>query len=114
MSVKDVKRYYDVITEQYFEMVNDLKDFEEAVSNNIIEPERLEEIKKNIEPIKVNYQRISYIMYLLNIPTKKSKYKKYERQNKKLLKMIGEENTQEAIDKDNKSTLDKIRDDIDR
>ena len=41
MSVKDVKRYYDVITEQYFEMVDDLKDFEEAVSNNIIEPERL-------------------------------------------------------------------------
>ena len=53
-------------------------------------------------------------MYLLNIPTKKSKYKKYERQNKKLLKMIGEENTQEAIEKENKSTLDKIKDDIDR
>ena len=42
------------------------------------------------------------------------KYKKYERQNKKLLKMIGEENTQEAVEKENKSTLDKIKDDIDR
>ena len=46
MSVKDVKRYYDIITKQYFEMVDDLKDFEEAVSNKSFEQNRLEELRK--------------------------------------------------------------------
>lgn len=114
MSVKDIKNYYDSVANQYLEMVNDLKDFEEAVSNNIIEPERLEQIKKNIEPIKANYQRLSYIMYLLNLPVKKNKHKKYEQQNKKFLKMIGKENTQEAVKQENENTLNMIKDEIDK
>lgn len=114
MSVKDIKNYYDSVANQYLEMVNDLKDFEEAVSNNIIEPERLEQIKKNIEPIKTNYQRLSYIMYLLNLPVKKSKHKKYENQNKKFLKMISKENTQEAVKQENEKTLNIIKNEINK
>lgn len=114
MSVKDVIKYYDAVADQYLEMVNDLKDFEEAVSNNIVEPERLEQIKKNIEPIKANYQRLSYIMYLLNLPVKKNKHKKYEQQNKKFLKMIGKENTQEAVKQENEKTLNMIKNEIDK
>lgn len=114
MSVKDVKKYYEAVSSQYLEMVNDIKDFEEAVTKEIIEPERLEQIKQNIEPIKVNYQRLSYIMFLLNLPTKKSKKKKYERQNQKLLKMIGKENMQEAVVEENRETLNKLEDSINK
>ena len=38
-----------------------------------------------IEPLKNNYMTLSYVKYLLDIPTKRSKKEKYKRQNKKVL-----------------------------
>jgi len=50
---------------------------EEEASKGLLDPDKLIQMKSYIEPIKINYQRISYIMYLLNKPVKKSKEKKY-------------------------------------
>ena len=77
MSKKHVEEYFKVIADQYLEMIDLLKELEQQYETNIIEPERLDKIKESIIPLKTNYQRISYIMYLLNMPNKKEKQKKY-------------------------------------
>ena len=86
MSIKHVNKYYNQICEQYKEMINDIKDVEREAEQGLVEPERVDRLKTQIEPIKQNYMTLSYIMYLLNEPQKKRKQVRYAKQNNKLLK----------------------------
>lgn len=97
MSVKAVKEYYDKICDQYFEMVQDIRDFEQEAAQGLIEPERVDRLKAQIEPIKNNYERWAYMMFLLNQPERKEKHKKYEQQNRRLLASLNKENSLEAV-----------------
>lgn len=101
MSKKHVEDYFNQICDDYHEMVETLKDMEEECNNGLVAPERVEQLKKVLEPIKINYMRISYIMYLLHMPTRKQKQKRYEKQNSPFkfrscdtLKSVREENKQ--------------------
>ena len=101
MSKKDVDRYYNVITEQYNEMVKDIQDFEEEVKNGLVEPERVERLKEQIEPIKQNWERWTYMMFLLNQPQRKSKKQKYSTINAKVLSKLSETNSVELTINEN-------------
>lgn len=105
MSVKDVKDYYDKIANDYHELVLTLKELEEEYNNNLVSPEALENLKKQIEPIKTNFRTISYIIYLLNKPVKKEKQGRYQKQNKKLLE---NSRTLEEVRKENKTIINNI------
>ena len=109
MSVKHIKAYYEEICDQYHEMVENLRDFEKECEQNIVSPERIEQLKQMIVPLKTNYERISYIIFLLNQPDKKDKQKKYQKQNAKLLKAIDKMNTLEGVKAENKDVLKKMR-----
>lgn len=110
MSVKAVRDYYNQICDQYFEMVQDIRDFEQEAAKGLIEPERVERLKAQIEPIKNNYERWAYMMFLLNQPQKKSKQKKYEQQNKKLLNSLNKNNSLEAVLIENEDAIKHIGD----
>lgn len=101
MSVKAVKRYYDQICDQYVEMLQDIRDFEQEAARGLIEPERVERLKEQIEPIKQNYERWAYMMFLLNEPQRHSKRAKYRKQNKKFLDSLSPENSIEATIQEN-------------
>ena len=51
MAVRHVKEYYNKVCDQYHDMLNEIRDFEEEAKKGLIEPERLDEIKKNIQPL---------------------------------------------------------------
>ena len=85
MAKKDVDNYFKQICNDYHELIETLHEMEEEVSKGLLNPDQLEQLKMTIEPMKINWQRISYIMFLLNKPAKKSKYKRYLNQNKKLI-----------------------------
>lgn len=101
MSVKAVKEYYDQICDQYCEMLQDIKDFEQEAAEGLIEPERVERLKEQIAPIKQNYERWSYMMFLLNQPQRKSKHKRYEHQNRRLLASLDKKNSIESTIQEN-------------
>ena len=103
MSKKDVEKYYDTITEQYHEMVQDIKDFEKEASEGLIEPERVERLKEQIAPIKQNWERWTYMMFLLNQPERKSKHKGYQERNKKLLNSLSSDNSLKAVLEENEN-----------
>ena len=64
MSKKAVENYYNEITAQYKEMLNDIKDIEKDVMEGITSPELLDTLRSNIAPIKQNWERWSYMMFL--------------------------------------------------
>lgn len=101
MSLKHVNKYYKQICEQYEEMINDIKDVEKEAERGLIEPERIERLKEQVAPIKHNYERWTYMMFLLHQPNRKEKIKKYQRQNAKLISQLSKENSLEAVIEEN-------------
>lgn len=109
MSVKDVKIYYDQITAQYKEMVQDLTDLAQEAQEGLVEPERVDRLQQIVAPLKENYERWSYMMFLLHQPTRKEKKKKFEQQNKKLLRSLSAENSIRAVIEENNITLQELK-----
>lgn len=108
MSVKHINKYYSQICDQYAEMVQDIQDLEKEAAEGLIEPERIDRLKDQIAPIKQNYERWAYMMFLLRQPNRKDKIKKYEQQNKKLLNTLSQSNSIPAIIAENQTALNHI------
>ena len=108
MSVKHIRDYYNQICNQREELIQELKDFEVEAQNGMIEPERLDKIRESIQPLMDNYERISFIMYLLNRPNKKEKNKKYDKQCSKSLKKLSKANSTDASIEENKNVLNNV------
>lgn len=107
MSRKDVENYYNQIFQDYHEMIEALKDMEKECSEGLVSPDRVEQLKQMLEPIKLNYGRISYIMFLLNKPNKKDKQKWYFKQNKN--KPFPHEHTLTGVRQENKNAIEKSK-----
>ena len=80
MSVKHVKAYYEEVCNQYHEYLEELRDFEQLCMQGLVPPEQIDNAKKLIEPLKDNWMKLNYIIWLLNQPNKKDKIAKYKKQ----------------------------------
>lgn len=78
MALRDVKDYYFKMLNQYLEMKADLADFEQALKDGFITEEQMQGAFDEVNKVQQNYERLSYIMYLFNLPKRKSKQKKYK------------------------------------
>ena len=113
MAIKDVKQYYYAMQAQYLEMKADLADFEQALADGHITEDQLEAVKEDIFKLESNYDRLTYIMYLLEIPNRSSKQAKHAQTNKALLNFFDLQGaTQAIIEEENKSTLDHLRQEL--
>ena len=81
MSIKDVKRYYAQIEQQYFEMNQTAKELNEECAKGNIPQSMVDQAQAMCLPLKQNYERLSYIIYLLNKPNRHPKNNWYEKQN---------------------------------
>jgi uncharacterized protein YdcH (DUF465 family) len=108
MSVKHVNAYFKQICDQYQEMINDIKDVEKEAEQGLVEPERIERLKEQVAAIKQNYERWSYMMFLLHQPNRKEKVKKYQRQNAKLIANLSKNNSLEGVIAENTEALTKV------
>ena len=63
---------------QYFEMLKMVEDYNLAFKEGYFTEEQLNTALKQIEILKVNYERLSNIMYLFNKPRRDSKRKKFD------------------------------------
>lgn len=79
MAKKDVEEYYSKVCSDYYEMLQTLTDMEDAFNQNMVSEEQLNQVKEMIKPVKDNYMTLSWVIYLLNKPTRKSKYDAYDR-----------------------------------
>jgi hypothetical protein len=96
-------------------MKADLADFEAAFADGFITEDQLEEVKADVARIENNYDRLTYIMYLLEIPKRESKRVAHEKANKKLLDFFESANaTEDQVKLENKSTLSHLRQELKR
>lgn len=73
MAVKDFVNYYNEEEAQYKEMLEDAKDLEESYRAGHLSEESYEQAIKYIEAIRINHERLSYVMFLL---TKRKQYRR--------------------------------------
>ena len=113
MAVKDVKEYYFKLIAQKAELEADLADFEEALKNGFITEEQMQAAKDELIPYQINLDRLTYIMYLLELPNRKAKKAKFANQNKKILNELEKRNADEqSVISENKSALDAFRKEV--
>ena len=100
MARKDVLAYYLQQQDVYLRMVATAKKVDDDLRSGLITREERDRLSEALAPsigqIRDNYERLSYIMLLLNEPKRKSGKKAYMRQNKGLygrLVAVGKENS---------------------
>lgn len=108
MAVSDIKKYYEQVENDYVTMMHELKDLEKEYNEGLITPEQYDNMKKMIDPLLSNYKTLSYVMFLLNMPVKRSKdrLKRYQGQNKKLL---NHSKSKEQVLNENQIVLKELR-----
>jgi hypothetical protein len=110
MAVRDVKEYYFKMLAQYLEMKNDLADFEDALKNGFITEDQMQAAIEEVSDLQLNYDRLTYIMYLLELPNRKSKHARHNKANKRVLEALKDRKADlESVDLENKSALDAFR-----
>lgn len=113
MAVKDVKEYYYKMLAQYLEMKNDLADFEEALKNGFITEDQMQTALEEVNALQLNYDRLTYIMYLLELPNRRSKHARHNKANKKILDALKDRKADiESVSLENKSALDNFRQEL--
>lgn len=113
MAAKDVKEYYFKLIAQKAELEADLADFEEALKNGFITEEQMQAAKDELIPYQINLDRLTYIVYLLELPNRKTKKAKFAKQNKKILDELERRKADEqSVIYENKSALDAFRKEV--
>lgn len=113
MAVKDVKEYYFKLQAQKAELEADLADFEEALQNGFITEEQMQAAKDELTPYQINLDRLTYIMYLLELPARDSKKARFTNQNQKILNELKKRKADEdSVIDENKSALDNFRKEV--
>lgn len=102
MAKRDFDEYFKKISNQYFSLEKAMSELSIEVSTNMTDPSKLDAFKKTIEPIKTSYNTLLYIKYLLDIPAKNTKRKKFEKQNVKVLQQSEGYQSKDILSKNDK------------
>ena len=108
MSVKHVIEYYNKMNKQRLDMLSMLELFGKQTQTSMVDSEKYEQIKKMTETFNTNYQRLSYIIYLLNQTNKKKKQQDYARRNKKFLQALDKKHSLDSVLNENSIVLKSI------
>lgn len=110
MSVKDVEREFLNIESEYNEMNNTLNLLVVDLKNNKITLDEFNAFKDELKPIETNYERLSYMMFLLHQPNKKSKKAKEIKQNGMFYEYFEETgNDFNSTENENKNILKNVK-----
>lgn len=97
MAVRHIKEHYEKVCEQYFTALKNIEGLEKEVMEGMVDPEFVDRVRENVQPIKDNYQLWCWIMFLLNQPNRDSKYSKYKKNNKNLLNRLDKSKNPDTI-----------------
>lgn len=109
MSKRDVDEYYQKVCSDYVEMLNTLTDMEEAFKQNMVSENQLEQVKQMVIPLRNNYMTLSWIMYLLNKPSRKEKAQMFDRQMAKFKSDKDVSRDKEHILKEDKEVIQNLK-----
>ena len=109
MSKKHFDEYYLKVCKQYGELLENLKEFEQMAMQEIVSPERVEKYKETLQPIKNNYMTLSYVKFLLDMPEREHKQKRYSDSLKKRLKGLDIKRSPSGVYRENENVLEQLK-----
>ena len=111
MALKDLKKYFDKTQDTYLRCKENQEELIREYKEGNVSQEQVENYQKYLADLKLNYDRLAYIMYLLGTPQRKSKKGKYDEANKDLVNYFKENKaTKEDVYLENKYSLSKLND----
>lgn len=110
MAIKHVREYYERMVSDYVEMKRVLGEMEKLSEEKAsVAINNIEQIREQVKVLEANYNRLSYIMFLLNQPNKEKKKSKYFKQEKKKLDKIPINDRKEAVIDENTKVLETLK-----
>jgi len=111
MAKKDFDEYYEQVANEYAEMLDSLREMEQLAEDKVVNPDKVEEIRKAVEPLKNNYMTLSWVMFLLNQPVKKKKVERYRNQQKNKIRKIdpNKERSPISVHKENLKIINDLK-----
>ena len=109
MAKKDFDEYVLKITKQYKDFKDVLAEVSKEAQQGLTDIDYIDNLEKQILPLKENYERIMYIKFLLDQPTRKDKIKNYKKRLQKSLVNLNTNNNTDNILKENEDIINKIK-----
>lgn len=110
MSIKHVREYYERMVSDYTEMKTVLKEMEKLSDSDASKAlANIEVIREQVKVLEANYNRLSYIIFLLNQPNKETKKERYLQREQKRLNKIPVSDRQEAIETENVQVIETLK-----
>lgn len=81
MAKRDVVNYYIGVQAQYLMMLKEVEDFEKEMREGRFGEEQFRQAQEEVAKLKENYDRLSYVMLLLNEPNRDGKKAGYRKRN---------------------------------
>lgn len=109
---RDFERYFVEVQKDYNRMLKALEKVNEEISKGQVSDEQRQLFEQWFNQVKVNYDRVSYMRYLLHLPPKfiqKIQQRNVNSKMMKELKKYQEENAdKDSVLNENKEALDNI------
>ena len=109
---RDFERYFVEVQKDYNRMLKALEKVNEEISKGQVSDEQRRSFEQWFNQVKVNYDRVSYMRYLLHLPPKFIQKLQQRNVNSKMMKELKkyqEENAdKDSVLKENKEALDSI------
>lgn len=115
MAKRHLIQYYIEQEATYSQMLEDINDLEKSYKSGNMEYERYAQLRdsltQDIQAIKEEYERLSYVMFLLNMPNRVKKEAKFKKENKTYLAYLDKYSKEKLVD-ESKDVLAKFKETV--
>ena len=110
MAKRDVVKYFKEQQEMFLDMVENVKAVDEAFKAGKIEESVANSLKEQINVMRQNYERIAYVMYLLNLPIKEANKEEYIDNNFTIEDYLKQKRADAySVNKESKKALEELK-----
>ena len=103
MAKRHLEQYYVEVESNYSQMLEDVNDLEKSYKDGSMDYERYSQLRDTLTPeiesLKEEYERLSYVIFLLNIPNRVKKEEKYKKENQTYCAYLDRYSKESIIDK---------------
>lgn len=109
---RDFERYFVEVQKDYNRMLKTLEKVNEEIKKGQVSDEQRQSFEQWFNQVKVNYDRVSYMRYLLHLPPKFIQKLQQRNINSKMMKELKkyryENADKDSVHEENKEALDNI------
>lgn len=109
MAKKDFDEYVLKMAKQCDDFKKVLESISSEAQDNLVDLDYIDRVEQQKAKIEENYQRLLFIKFLLDQPTKKKKIKKYNNQLKSALKKLNKSNSLDSVLEENNTIIEELK-----